>query len=49
MNGLHWRTARRAALLTACVAFFAAIAIIGQVADGNPVPQPPGLLLDARR
>lgn len=49
MNGIHWRTARRAALVIACAAFFATIAVIGQVADGNPVPQAPRLLLDARR
>ncbi len=49
MNRHSRRTAARAALVAACVGFFAAITVIGQVSDGNPVPDPPALLLDVQR
>jgi hypothetical protein len=48
MNGSTWRRARRTALVVACLAYFATISVIGQVADGNAVPETPTFLLERR-
>ncbi|HPU12298.1 MAG TPA: hypothetical protein PLQ19_00740 [Aeromicrobium sp.] len=41
MNRIHWRFAGRAAVVLSCVTFFATITVIGQVAEPQPVSNPP--------
>ena len=38
MNRSTWRRARRTALVVACVGYFATMAVIGQVAEGDRFP-----------
>lgn len=38
MNRSLWRRTRRAALVVSCVAYFATLAVIGQVAEGDRFP-----------
>jgi len=45
MNRIRWRRARRTALVVACVGYFATLAVIGQVAEGDPAPQQPTVLV----
>lgn len=49
MNRHSRRTVGRAVLVIACLAYFATITVIGQVSEGNPIPEPPARLHDARR
>ena len=45
MNRTRWRRARRTALVVACVGYFATLAVIGQVAEGDPPPPAPPVLV----
>ena len=48
MNRSTWRRARRTALVVACVGYFATMAVIGQVAEGDHYPVGP-LVAEAGR
>lgn len=49
MNRSTWRRARRTALVVSCLGYFAALTVVGQVADGETVPDRPVSWLEARR
>ncbi|SKB08512.1 hypothetical protein SAMN06295964_2189 [Aeromicrobium choanae] len=49
MNRLTWLQIRRTALVLSCAAYFTTLAVIGQVADGDPAPELPTRLVEAAR
>lgn len=49
MNRSTWHRARRTALVVSCIGYFATFAIIGQVADGDRLPEHPASSIEARR
>ncbi|GAA3544049.1 hypothetical protein AFL01nite_27950 [Aeromicrobium flavum] len=49
MNHIDWQRVRRTALVLACATYFGTLTVIGQVADGGPVPEPPAQRVEASR
>ena len=49
MTRFTWQQIRRSALVLSCAAYFTTLAVIGQVADGDPAPDLPTRLVEAAR
>lgn len=49
MNRFTWQQIRRTALVLACAAYFTTLAVIGQIAEGDRVPELTGHRLEASR